>query len=121
MEFSAGLMPLETALTQMLSRITPLTAVETLPLVNCFGRILATDIVSPLDVPGFDNSAMDGYAVRIADLSADKPLPVAGKAFCRSALPGSVARGNLYSHYDRRPGAGRLRGGSHARAYGTNR
>lgn len=36
MEFSAGLMPLETALTQMLSRITPLTAVETLPLVNCF-------------------------------------------------------------------------------------
>ncbi|VDZ95011.1 molybdopterin biosynthesis protein MoeA [Salmonella enterica subsp. enterica] len=51
MEFSAGLMPLETALTQMLSRITPLTAVETLPLVNCFGRILATDIVSPLDVP----------------------------------------------------------------------
>ncbi len=47
MEFSAGLMPLETALTQMLSRITPLTAVETLPLVNCFGRILATDIVSP--------------------------------------------------------------------------
>lgn len=79
MEFSAGLMPLETALTQMLSRITPLTAVETLPLVNCFGRILATDIVSPLDVPGFDNSAMDGYAVRVADLSADTPakhLPV---------------------------------------------
>lgn len=36
MEFSAGLMPLETALTQMLSRITPLTAVETLPLVNCW-------------------------------------------------------------------------------------
>lgn len=83
MEFSAGLMPLETALTQMLSRITPLTAVETLPLVNCFGRILATDIVSPLDVPGFDNSAMDGYAVRVADCppisrcpSPAKHLPV---------------------------------------------
>ncbi|EHC81384.1 Molybdopterin biosynthesis protein A [Salmonella enterica subsp. enterica serovar Montevideo str. S5-403] len=133
MEFSAGLMPLETALTQMLSRITPLTAVETLPLVNCFGRILATDIVSPLDVPGFDNSAMDGYAVRVADLSADKPLPVAGKAFafagqpyqgqsiCRSALPGRVACGHLHSHYDRRPGADRLRGGSYARADGTNR
>lgn len=120
MEFSAGLMPLETALTQMLSRITPLTAVETLPLVNCFGRILATDIVSPLDVPGFDNSAMDGYAVRMADLSADKPLPVAGKHLPVS-LPGRVACGNLHSHYDRRPGTGRLRGGSHARADGTNR
>lgn len=46
MEFTAGLMPLETALTQMLSRITPLTAFETLPLVHCFGRILANDVVS---------------------------------------------------------------------------
>ena len=51
MEFTAGLMPLETALSQMLSRITPLTAVETLPLVQCFGRILATDVISPIDVP----------------------------------------------------------------------
>ncbi|VDY43808.1 molybdopterin biosynthesis protein MoeA [Salmonella enterica subsp. enterica serovar Daytona] len=93
MEFSAGLMPLETALTQMLSRITPLTAVETLPLVNCFGRILATDIVSPLDVPGFDNSAMDGYAVRVADLSADKPLPVAGKAFAGQPYQGEWPAG----------------------------
>lgn len=93
MEFSAGLMPLETALTQMLSRITPLTAVETLPLVNCFGRILATDIVSPLDVPGFDNSAMDGYAVRMADLSADKPLPVAGKAFAGQPYQGEWPAG----------------------------
>lgn len=42
MEFTAGLMPLETALTQMLSRITPLTAFETLPLVHCFGRIWQT-------------------------------------------------------------------------------
>lgn len=48
MEFTAGLMPLETALSQMLSRITPLTAVETLPLVQCFGRITAADVVSPL-------------------------------------------------------------------------
>lgn len=88
MEFSAELMSLEAALTQMLSRITPLTAVETLPLVNCFGRILATDVVSPLDVPGFDNSAMDGYAVRLADLSLDKPLPVAGKAFAGQPYQG---------------------------------
>lgn len=93
MEFSAGLMSLDAALTQMLSRITPLTAVETLPLVNCFGRILATDVVSPLDVPGFDNSAMDGYAVRLADLSADKPLPVAGKAFAGQPYQGEWPAG----------------------------
>lgn len=43
MEFTAGLMPLETALSQMLSRITPLTAVETLPLIdrNCHFGIFA--------------------------------------------------------------------------------
>lgn len=64
MDFTAGLMPLETALTQMLDRVSPLHDVETLPLVRCFGRIAARDIVSPLNVPGFDNSAMDGYAVR---------------------------------------------------------
>ncbi|MGU0055819.1 hypothetical protein ACVXG7_07255 [Enterobacter hormaechei] len=50
----------------MLDRITPLHDVETLPLVRCFGRIAARDIVSPLNVPGFDNAAMDGYAVRLA-------------------------------------------------------
>ncbi|ECC8733438.1 molybdopterin molybdotransferase [Salmonella bongori] len=93
MEFSAELMSLEAALTQMLSRITPLTAVETLPLVNCFGRILATDVVSPLDVPGFDNSAMDGYAVRLADLSLDKPLPVTGKAFAGQPYQGEWPAG----------------------------
>ena len=78
MEFTTGLMSLDTALNEMLSRVTPLTAQETLPLVQCFGRILASDVVSPLDVPGFDNSAMDGYAVRLADIASGQPLPVAG-------------------------------------------
>ena len=41
MEFTTGLMSLDTALNEMLSRVTPLTAQETLPLVQCFGRILA--------------------------------------------------------------------------------
>ncbi|EMM4082740.1 molybdopterin molybdotransferase MoeA [Shigella flexneri] len=81
MEFTTGLMSLDTALNEMLSRVTPLTAQETLPLIQCFGRILASDVVSPLDVPGFDNSAMDGYAVRLADITSGKPLPVAGKSF----------------------------------------
>lgn len=97
MEFTAGLMPLETALTEMLSRVTPLTAVETLPLVQCFGRILATDVVSPLDVPGFDNSAMDGYAVRLADLASGHPLPVAGKVFAGQPFQGNGLRGAAFA------------------------
>lgn len=94
MDFTAGLMPLETALEQMLSRITPLTDDETLPLLSCFGRVTAGDIVSPLNVPGFDNSAMDGYAVRLADLEGGQPLPVAGKAFAGQPFTGEWPAGS---------------------------
>jgi molybdopterin molybdochelatase len=88
MDFNAGLMPLDVALTQMLERITPLNVTETLPLVQAFGRITAADVVSPMDVPGFDNSAMDGYAVRLADLVEGTALPVAGKAFAGQPFEG---------------------------------
>ncbi|MBB1199994.1 molybdopterin molybdotransferase [Enterobacteriaceae bacterium 89] len=88
MDFNAGLMPLDVALNQMLERITPLNATETLPLVQAFGRITAADVVSPMDVPGFDNSAMDGYAVRLSDLAEGQALPVAGKAFAGQPFDG---------------------------------
>ncbi|WLI78456.1 molybdopterin molybdotransferase MoeA [Kosakonia sp. H02] len=88
MESTNGLISLETALSQMLSRISPLTDRETLPLVACFGRVVAQDIISPLNVPGFDNSAMDGYAVRLADINSGNPLPVAGKAFAGQPFDG---------------------------------
>lgn len=93
MEFTTGLMPLDTALNEMLSRVTPLTTQETLPLVQCFGRILASDVTSPLDVPGFDNSAMDGYAVRLADVASGQPLPVAGKSFAGQPYHGEWPAG----------------------------
>ena len=57
MEFTTGLMSLDTALNEMLSRVTPLTAQETLPLVQCFGRILASDVVSPQTVCNLGRSA----------------------------------------------------------------
>ena len=94
MDFIAGLMPLETALTQMLERISPLSEQETLPLLRCFGRVTATSIISPLNVPGFDNSAMDGYAVRLADLAAGTALPVAGKAFAGQPFQGEWPAGS---------------------------
>ena len=93
MEFTTGLMPLDAALGEILSRVVPLTAQETLPLVQCFGRILASDVVSPLNVPGFDNSAMDGYAVRLADVATAKPLPIAGKSFAGQPYHGEWPTG----------------------------
>lgn len=94
MDHTAGLIPLDSALEQMLSRVSKLTACETLPLLACFGRVAAQDIVSPLNVPGFDNAAMDGYAVRLADLTANAPLPVAGKAFAGQPFSGEWPAGS---------------------------
>ncbi|UGS41278.1 molybdopterin molybdotransferase MoeA [Pseudocitrobacter corydidari] len=94
MDFTAGLIPLDDALSQMLGRITPLNISESLPLVQAFGRITARDVVSPLDVPGFDNSAMDGYAVRLSDIATDAPLMVAGKAFAGQPYHGEWPAGS---------------------------
>ncbi|WP_039056433.1 molybdopterin molybdotransferase MoeA [Enterobacter sp. Bisph1] len=93
MESSNGLISLDMALSNMLSRISPLTESETLPLLDCFGRVAAQDIISPLNVPGFDNSAMDGYAVRLADVERKEPLPVAGKAFAGQPFDGQWPAG----------------------------
>src|SRR5271167_4743820 len=56
------------ALQIVLDNVAPL-GVERIPIVEALGRVLAEDISSPRDIPGFDNSAMDGYAVRAADLA----------------------------------------------------
>ena len=61
------LLPPESALEKMLAAIQPISASETLPLANLAGRILAEDQVAGVDVPPADNSAMDGYALRLVD------------------------------------------------------
>lgn len=83
-----GLMPIEDALDKMLSRITPIQTTLTLPLAEALGFVLAEDILSPINVPPFDNSAMDGYAVRRAELATQTPLPVAGKSFAGQPFDG---------------------------------
>ena len=60
------------------ARVVPITATETLALDAALGRVLAEPVISAIDVPGWDNSAMDGYAIRHADLAAHAgQLPVA--------------------------------------------
>lgn len=94
MEHTAGLISLENALSAMLSRITPLTDTESVALLNALNRVTAVDICSPLDVPGFDNSAMDGYALRLTDLAAGGELAIAGKAFAGQPFSGDWPQGN---------------------------
>ena len=64
-----AMISLDEALSALLAKAVPLTSVETVPTFDADGRVLAADLVSPLHVPAHDNSAMDGYAVRCADVT----------------------------------------------------
>ncbi len=54
--------------------VAPLQAVEKIALRSALGRVLAEEIMSPINVPAHDNSAMDGYALRGADLDPARPV-----------------------------------------------
>jgi molybdopterin molybdotransferase len=64
-------MPVERARALIRTFLHPVTTVERVAIRSALGRVLAADVTSPIDVPGHDNSAMDGYAVRFADLASD--------------------------------------------------
>ena len=79
-----------------LSRLAePVTEHEYLDLFQALGRVLALDLVSPINVPGHDNSAMDGYAFRSDDLVPDPALKlkVVGTALAGEAWRGDLVRG----------------------------
>jgi molybdopterin molybdotransferase len=79
----------------MLDALSPVAGWETLPIRRALDRILYRDVTAPFDVPAHDNSAMDGYAVRISDLStaAETRLKVVGTAFAGNAFSGMVGNG----------------------------
>lgn len=79
-------MSFEEALTQTCASVLPVTDTEEVSLMQALGRVLAQAVVSPMDVPGWDNSAMDGYAVRVADVpTLDTVLPISQKILAGSA------------------------------------
>ncbi|MDU3888475.1 MAG: molybdopterin molybdotransferase MoeA [Serratia liquefaciens] len=90
---TSDLISLEQALEKMLSQISPLQQTESIALTAAAGHITAAPVISPIDVPPFANSALDGYAVRLADLQANAPLPVAGKAFAGAPFDGDWPAG----------------------------
>jgi molybdopterin molybdotransferase len=61
---------------------------EYVPLIEATGRVLARDVLAPIDLPPFDNSAMDGYAVRLADFTGDGPWNL--------SVDGRIAAGDVY-------------------------
>ena len=72
-----GLLSVDEALETLLAGARPVAEVEQVPTMEAVGRILAQQQTSAMDVPPMDNSAMDGYAVRLSDLkSPEKKLKV---------------------------------------------
>ena len=95
-DYDPNSMPVAKAREFIARFLTPVAVIERLHIRAALGRVLAADVISPLDVPSHDNSAMDGYAVRYADLKADGDvtLNVAGTAFAGVPFQGAVKAGN---------------------------
>ncbi|QVI77340.1 molybdopterin molybdotransferase MoeA [Pseudomonas syringae] len=91
------LLPVEDAIARLLkmAEATPITERERVSLADAEGRVLAVDLVSTLDLPPWPNSAMDGYALRVADWHGE-PLTVSQRIFAGQApealAPGTCAR-----------------------------
>ena len=98
-ELNEGLLTVAEAQARILDAVSAVSATETLPVREALERVLAGDIVSPIDVPSHINSAMDGYAVRAEDLPADGvrefPMPGtswAGRPWLAAIEPGQAVQ-----------------------------
>src|SRR5437016_5246634 len=88
--FSEPLLPVAEAERLIAERVSPVAEIETVKLSAARGRVIARDVVAPIDLPPFDNSAVDGYAVRHADLDP--------KAETRLAVVERVTAGHAAAH-----------------------
>ena len=91
-EGDPDLLPVAEAQRRIAAHIPVIRETETVPLATALGRVLANDIISPVDVPGHTNSAMDGYAVRGADLpeAESRRFEIVGHALAGAPFTGEV-------------------------------
>jgi len=91
-DYDPNAMPVAKAREFIKQFLNPVSVFETLTLAESLGRVLAEDITCPSNVPNYNNSAMDGYALKATDVSASR-LMVIGTAFAGKAFEGTVADG----------------------------
>ena len=94
-DYDPNSMSVEKAREHIRAFLSPVSAIERLNIRAALGRVLAEDVISPVNVPQHDNSAMDGYAVRFEDLKADTEatLKVIGTAFAGKPYDGMLGSG----------------------------
>ncbi len=93
----SALLPIKEAISKMLAHIKTIEDNNDLPLHNALGRVLTADVISSIDVPPADNSAMDGYAMDHQSLSQHNKLKMvggalAGQPFNKTLLAGQCIR-----------------------------
>jgi molybdopterin molybdotransferase len=91
-DYDPNSMPVARARAFIQQFLTPISGVAHVAIRSALGRVLAEDIISPVNVPAHRNSAMDGWAVRFADLS-DLPLKEIGSSFAGKPFVGDVGAG----------------------------
>jgi molybdopterin molybdotransferase len=94
-DYDPNSMPVDKARAFIHQFLTPLSGVLRVPVRSALGRVLAEDILSPVNVPSHRNSAMDGWAMRGADLKAgaESTLQEIGVAFAGKPFGGTVGPG----------------------------
>ena len=94
--FSGPLMPIAEMETLIAARVSPVVETEQVGLHPARGRVLARAVTAPLDLPPFDNSAVDGYAVRHRDLApeGETRLAVSGRLTAGAAASTPIAAGD---------------------------
>ena len=91
-EGDPDLLPPDEAMRRVRAHVRPVEATEAVAVIDALGRVVARDVVSPMDVPGHTNSAMDGYACAGRALPDDAPdwYEVAGTAYAGKPFAGPV-------------------------------
>ena len=94
-EHDPSLLRVEQVHAKLAALVTPITGTERVAIRAALGRVLAAPVISTLNVPPYANSAMDGYALRSADLpqQAEKTLRVIGSSFAGEPFTGEVKQG----------------------------
>lgn len=94
-DYDPDALSVERARQYLFDTVQPVIGHERIFVRQALGRVLAEDVISPVDVPAHDNSAMDGWAVRSADLSPDGEtrLKNIGAAFAGRPFAGKVSAG----------------------------
>ena len=94
-DYDPNSLPVDRARQLILSLVEPVGGCERAFIRQALDRVLAADVIAPLDVPAHDNSAMDGYAVRYGDLAAEGEtrLTIVGSAFAGHPFRGQIGAG----------------------------